>query len=57
MKIIWRSTKIEEKILRKMSHWAAKKIFSIPTQKYYTGAYMEETVHDITLKILQRGEI
>ena len=25
-----------------------------PTQKYYTGAYMEETVHGITAKIMQR---
>ena len=27
---------------------------SVPTQPYYTGAYMEETVHDLTTKIRQR---
>ena len=29
----------------------SKNRFSIPTQHYYNGAYTEETVHDITLKM------
>ena len=26
---------------------------SVPTQQYFNGAYMEETVHDITTKMRQ----
>ena len=28
----------------------------MPTQQYYNGAYMEETVHDIITKIRQRNK-
>ena len=31
-----------------------KKIVSVPTQQYFNGAYMQETVHDLTTKIRQR---
>ena len=31
-----------------------QKRVSVPTQQYFNGAYMEETVHDITTKIKQR---
>ena len=29
-------------------------VASVPTQQYFTGAYMEETVHDLTTKTRQR---
>ena len=31
-----------------------QKRVSLPTQQYFNGAYMEETVHDCTTKIRQR---
>ena len=34
-----------------------QKIVSVPTQQYYNGAYMEETVHDLTTKTRQRKNL
>ena len=50
-------TKKKRGYLEKMSHLATKNISRVPTQQYYNGAYMEETVHDINLKIRQRGKL
>ena len=49
--------KKEERILRKNVSLGYKNISRVPTQQYYNGAYMEETVHDINLKIIQRGKL
>ena len=37
--------------------WLLKKRISVPTQQYYNGPCMDGKVHDITLKIVQRGKL
>ena len=52
---IYIDTRKKEKILIKNDTIDnSKDIVSKPTHKYYNGAYMEETVHDIIVKIRQR---
>ena len=34
----------------------SKNRVSLPTQQYYNGAYMEETVHGLNTKIIQRKQ-
>ena len=49
LKIKWIDTRKENRILIKnVSLNYSKKRVSVPTQQYFNGAYMEETVHDIT---------
>ena len=40
--------------IKSVSIGCYKKIVPVPTQQYYNGAYMEETVHDLTTKVTQR---
>ena len=55
MKIKWSYSQKEDGVLIKnVSLNYSTKIVSVPTQQYYNGAYMEETVHDIITKIRQR---
>ena len=55
LKIKWMDTQKEDRILIKnVSLNYSKKRVSVPTQQYFNGAYMEETVHDITIKMIQR---
>ena len=55
MKIKWIDTRKEDRILIKnVSLNYSKKRVSVPTQQYFNGAYMEETVHGITTKMRQR---
>ena len=55
LKIKWTNSRKEDKILIKnISLNYSKKRVSVPTQQYFNGAYMEETVNDITNKIRQR---
>ena len=54
LKIKWIDTQKEDRILIKnVSLNYSKKRASVPTQQYFNGAYMEETVHGITTKIRQ----
>ena len=58
MKIKRINIKREEKvIIKNVSLDYSKKRFFIPTQQYYNGYYMEETVHDLTMKIEQRKKM
>ena len=55
LKIKWIDSQKEERILIKnVSLNYSKKIVSVTTQQYFNGAYMEETVHYITTKMIQR---
>ena len=55
LKIKWIDTRKEERILIKnVSLNYSKKRVSVPTQQYFNGAYMEETLHGITTKMRQR---
>ena len=55
LKIKWINRWKEERILIKnVSLNYSKKRVSVPTQQYFNGAYMEETVHDITTKMRHR---
>ena len=40
--------------IKSVSIGCYKKIVPVPTQQYYNGAYMEETVHDIAKNIRKR---
>ena len=48
------SRKEERILIKNVSLNYSKKRVSVPTQQYFNGAYMEETVHDITTKMIQR---
>ena len=55
LKIKWIDTRKEDRIfIKNVSLNYSKKRVSVPTQLYFNGAYMEETVHDITTKMRQR---
>ena len=55
LKIKWTNSRKEERILiNNVSLNYSKKRVSVPTQQYSNGAYMEETVHDLTTKTRQR---
>ena len=55
LKIKWIDPWKEERILIKnVCLNYSKKRVSVPTQQYFNGAYMEETVHDITIKMRER---
>ena len=57
LKIKWIDSRKEERILIKnVSLNYSKKRVPMPTQQYFNGAYMEETVHNITTKTRQRKE-
>ena len=51
LKVILINTKKKDRVLIKITLWNKQKIVPVATQKYYHGAHMEESVHDITLKI------
>ena len=54
-KIKWTDSRKEERvIIKNVSLDYTQKRFSLPTQQYYNGAYMDETVHDLTTKTRQR---
>ena len=46
-----RFTKTRKGFYLKYFNRLLQKWVLVPIQQYYTGAYMEETVHDITTKI------
>ena len=49
LKIKWTNSRKEDRIIIKnVSLNYSKKIVSVPTQHYFNGACMEETVHDLT---------
>ena len=48
------SRKEDRIIIKNVSLNYSKKIVLVPTQQYFNGAYMEETVHNLTNKIRQR---
>ena len=55
MKIKWSDSRKEDRILiNNISLNYSKKRVSVRTQQYFNGAYMEETVHDLTTKTRQR---
>ena len=55
LKIKWTDSHKEDRIIIKNESLNySKKSVSVPTQQYFNGAYMEETVHDIATKIRQR---
>ena len=55
LKIKWTDSWKEERILIKnVSLNYSEKRVSVPTQQYFNGAYMEETVHDITTNTRKR---
>ena len=55
MKIKWTDSQKEDRILIKnVSLNYSKKRVLVPTQRYFNGAYMEETVHGLTTKTRQR---
>ena len=55
LKIKWTDSRKEDRIIIKnVSLNYSKKGASVPTQQYFNGAYMEETVHGITTKTRQR---
>ena len=57
LKIKWIDTRKEERILIKnVSLNYSKKRVLVPTQQYFNGAYIEETVHNITTKMRRRKE-
>ena len=57
LKIKWIDSRKEERILIKnVSLNYSKKRVPMPTQQYFNGACMEETVHNITTKTRQRKE-
>ena len=54
MKIKWTDSRKEERvIIKNVLLYYSKKSVSLPTQHYYNGAYMDETVHDLTTKLRQ----
>ena len=55
LKIKWTDSRKEDRIIIKnvLLNYSKKRV-SVPTQQYFNGAYMEETVHDLATKIRQR---
>ena len=52
LKIKWLDSRKEDRFLiMNVSLNYAKQIVLVPTQQYYNGAYMEETVHYFSTKI------
>ena len=55
LKIKWTDSRKEDRILiNNVSLNYSKKSVLVPTQQYFNGAYMEETVHEVTTKFRQR---
>ena len=48
------SRKDDRVLIKNVSLNYSKKVVSVPNQHYFNGAYMEETVHDISTKTRQR---
>ena len=58
LKIKWTDSWNEDRIfIKNLSLNYCKKRVLVPTQQYFNGAYMEETVHDITTKTRQRKKL
>ena len=58
LKTKWRDKQKKYKVLiNNVSLDYSKKIVSVPTRKYMNASYMEETVHDLTAKTIQRKKL